>query len=186
MGAGQQRLEDMKRLDISPDLIKAYLINLAKTCLLIGALAGSMYLVKYIAGENPLASILDDIGVPFIWVTRAAMAAIGLMLVLTIFNTLTLTSYELVFEGDRLKYSYGNFIKVTKETDIVNTIRVNYNEYSPLKLGEIIVGFTDTDQPNLRVQYVDDVKYQCDLVNKLINLKRAQQVQKIEETGVVE
>jgi len=179
-------LRSIKKLDISPNLVKAYLINLTKTSLLVGALAGSFYLVQFLAGENPLTSILDEVGVPMIWVTRAALVAVGILLVLTIFDTLTLTSYELVFEGDSLKYSYGNFVKVTKETDIANTIRVNYKEYDPFKLGEIIVGFTDTEQPTLRVEYVDNVKYKCELVNKLISLKRAEQVQEIEEKGVLE
>ncbi len=185
MVTGPQSMEELDRLDISPNLVKAYLSDLTKTCLMICAISAGIYLGIYLAGEEVLTDMLARIGVPFVWLTWAAMVALGVLFVLTIFKTLQLTSYELLFEGKTLKYSYGNFVKVTKEADMTTTISVNYKEYSPFKLGELIVTFTDAGQPALRVQYVDDAKYQCDMVNKLINLRRAQQVQKIEETGVV-
>ncbi|MBU2560853.1 MAG: PH domain-containing protein [Nanoarchaeota archaeon] len=170
-----QDTQDIERLDISPSLIEAYLINIGKAILLIAALIGAFYFVQYLVGENPFISIFETLGLPWVWVTRIVVACIAVYLVLIIFSTLSLTSYELIFEGDTLTYSYGSFFKVTKSTPIANIVRVNFKEYNPLKLGDIVVEFTGTEVKELKVQYVSDAKRKCEWINKLISLKRSEQ-----------
>lgn len=181
---GKQDISDLQRLVVSPNLMKAYLLNLLKAVIFIAGTIGAFYFIILIAGENPFIEIFETIGIPFLWVKWALTGFFALFFILIIFNTLSLTSYELIFEGDTLTYSYGSFFKVTKSTEIANTIRVNYKEYKPMKIGDIIVGFTDTDKKDIVVQYVDKVKEQCDIINKIIHFKQAQEAQEMLENGV--
>ena len=182
----QQNLEDMKRLDVSSNLIVAYLINMGKALLLIAGLVGVFYLVQYLMGVNPFVDILDTVGIPLVWATRTAIACMGIFLFLIFLDTLSLTSYELVFEEDSLSYSYGSLFKRTKTTPTASIVRVNFKEYSPFKLGDILVEFTDTEERDLKIRYVSEAKQQCDLINKLMNFKKSQQTEEIITQGVIE
>ncbi len=181
----KEKLYGMKRLEVSSSLVKAYLINMGKSFAFIGSLMGSFYLTKYFLGSNPFEDVFSTIGIPMDWVVYAILGFFALLLVITIFNTIALTSYSLVFEGDALTYSYGSFFKITKSTEIVNIIRVNFVEYRPFRVGDVVVEFTDTEERTLKVQYVSDAKEQCDLISKLITLKKSQKTQEVLEKGVV-
>jgi len=181
----EENLEEIQRLEISSDLVKAYLINMTKSLIFIAALVGVFYFVIYILGENPFVDAFNTLGIPLVWGKWAFIAFAALFLVSALLNTLSLTSYGLVFEADNLKYSYGGFFKATKSTPIANIIRVNFKEYKPLQLGDIVVDFTGTEEKTLRVQYVSNAKHQCELINKLMNLKKSEQVEEISEKGVL-
>jgi hypothetical protein len=168
----EQKTEEMEKLDIYPNLMAAYAINLGKALVFVAALVGAFYFVEYIVGTNPFIDILDTLGIPLVWANRAIIVAIGIYFALTFFDTLSLTSYELIFEGDTLSYSYGSFIKVMKSTKMSNMIRANFNEYKPLKLGEMTVELTGTEEKVLKVRFVGSVREKCGLVNKLIELKK--------------
>ncbi|MBW2971932.1 hypothetical protein KY359_02750, partial [Candidatus Woesearchaeota archaeon] len=64
MTAEDSAAQGVERLDISSSLVNAYVINVGKALLLIGALIGAFYLVIFIVGENPFAGILETIGIP--------------------------------------------------------------------------------------------------------------------------
>jgi hypothetical protein len=179
-------LEEIERLEVSSSLMTAYLINMGKAIIFVAGLIGAFYLVLYITDTNPFIGMFETIGIPIVWATRVAIACIGIFLALAFFDTLALTSYRLVFEEDALSYSYGGFFKTTKSTPIANIVRVNFKEYKPLKLGDIIVEFTGTEEQILKVKYVSHAKEQCELVNKLISLKKSQKTEEIIEKGGVE
>lgn len=181
----QPRLEQIQRLEISSSLVKAYMINMGKAFFFVVAMAASIYLIQYYAGADMFKDAFDTIGLPIVWLTRAVVAFIGIFFLITIFSVVSLTSYSLIFEGDNLTYTFGSFFKVTKSTPIANIVRVNYVEYYPWKLGDIIVELTGTEEKSLKVQYVSNSKFQCELVNKLINLKKADLVNEISARGVV-
>ena len=181
----QPKLEQIHRLEISSSLVKAYLINMGKAFFFVAAMAGSIYLFQYYAGADMFKDAFDTIGIPIVWLSRAVIAFIGIFFLITLFSVLSLTSFSLVFEGDNLTYSFGSFFKVTKSTPISNIIRVNYIEYYPWKMGDIVVEMTGTEEKNLQIQYVTNAKFQCELVNKLINLKKADLVNEITARGVV-
>ncbi|MBN1544762.1 PH domain-containing protein [Candidatus Woesearchaeota archaeon] len=176
-----QDAQETERLDISPSLVQAYLLNVGKAILLVAALIGAFYFVQYIVGENPFISIFETLGLPLVWVMRIVVACIAAYLVLIIFSTLSLTSYELVFEGDSLTYSYGSFFKVTKSTPVANIVRVNFKEYHPLKIGDIVVGFTGTEEKTLTVQFVSDARQRCELINKIIMIR----MERLEQVGEI-
>jgi hypothetical protein len=175
----------MDRLTISSGLVQAYAINLGKIFIFLAALAAAYFAVLHFMGTDPFTQVFEDAGLPIIWVSRGIIAGIAILLVLAIFDTLSLTSYSLVFQGDTLSYSYGSFIKVTKSTPISNIIRVNFREYAPLKIGDLIVELTGTEEKNIKVQYVTDVKSNCELVNKLVKLKESEEDEEIREKGVL-
>ncbi|MFC1741052.1 hypothetical protein ACFL3V_00765 [Nanoarchaeota archaeon] len=175
---------DLERLDISSNLVAAYLINLAKACLLIAAMIGAFYLVQYILGENPFIDLFKTVDIPIVWAMRAVYGLIAAYLLVVIFSTLSLTSYELVFEGDTLKYSYGSIFKVENETKSANIIRTNYKEYSPFKLGEIEIEMTGTEKDKVVVKYVSEAKEQCGLINQLMTLKKSEEMDEVKGKGV--
>lgn len=171
---GHPPLEDIEKLEIRPDLVKAYILNMGKAVLLVAALAGAVYLVQYLAGTDPFADIFSTLGIPVVWAGRAVIAIIAVFFILTFFGTLSLTSYSLVFEGDKLKYSYGSFFKVTRSTPISSVVRVNFREYGPLSLGDLYLELSGTQDSTLKVQYVSDVGYHAGLIHKLIGLKMSE------------
>lgn len=168
-------LDDIEKIEIAPDLIKAYIINMGKAIIFVAAIAGAVYLVQYLAGTNPFVDIFNTLGIPMVWVTRAIIAIIAIFFIITFFSTLSLTSYSLVFEADTLKYSYGSFFKVTRSTPISSVIQVNFKEYSPAKLGDIILELSGTEEKTLKVEYVPDAGYQAGLINRLIRFKTSEQ-----------
>jgi len=181
----EPKLGEIKRIVITSSLVKAYLLNMGKAFLLIGALGGVVYALPFIVGANPFVEVFETIGIPVIWLTRSTIALIAAFLVTIFFTTLGMSSYKLVFEGDTLTYSYGSFIKVTKSTSISNIIGVNFYEYSPLKVGDLMIEFTDTREGILTIPYINKAKYQCDLINKLMTFKRIEREDEIREKGVV-
>jgi hypothetical protein len=178
-------LRSVERLEIYSDLIKAYFINMGKAVIFIVFLFALFFALEYFSGTNPFLDMFDTLGIPLLWVTRAIMISIGFFLVISLLNTTALTSNGLVFQGDTLTYSYGSFFKVTKSTPISNITRVNYKKYGPLKLGDIMVEITGTEEALIKVQYVSDVKYKCELINKLANLKKAENSEEVREKGVL-
>ena len=171
----KEPLEDVEKLEILPSLIKAYIINMGKTLLLVAALAGAVYLVQYIVGTNPFEEMFSALGIPMVWVMRSIMAIIAILLILTFFSTLSLTSYSLLFEAGSLKYSYGSFFKVTRSTPISNVIRVNFKEYFPFRIGDIVLELSGTEDRTLRIRYVSDVRHKAELINRLISLRNGVQ-----------
>jgi hypothetical protein len=115
-----------------------------------------------------------------VWLTRAAYVLIALFFLGAIFSTLSLTSYEVIFDGDTLNYSYGSFLKVSRSTPISNIMRVNFKEYSPLNIGELTLELTGTEDKSLKVQFVGDVKYTCEKINGLVNSKKSATLQQVD------
>ncbi len=179
-GASQE-----ERIVVSPSLISAYLLNMGKAVFFIAALVGAFYLVQHLAGSNPFAEAFGFFGIPLLWGFRAFVVLSGLMLVLAFFSTLSLTSYELVFDGNNLAYSYGSFFKITRSTPVTNIIRVNFREYSPSSLGDITVELTGTEEKEIKVQFVSKAKEKCERINSLINQKKSAAVQQVDvEAGL--
>jgi len=178
-------LRNVEKMEIFSDLMKAYLINMGKAVIFIAFIFGLFFALEYFSGTNPFLDMFDTLGVPMLWVTRAIIISIGFFLILSFFNTTALTSNGLVFQGDTLTYSYGSFFKVTKSTPISNITKVNYRKYAPLKLGDIMVEITGTEETLIKVQYVSDVKNKCELINKLANLKKAENSEEVREKGVL-
>jgi hypothetical protein len=177
----EQDLAEIEKIDISPSLMVAYLINIGKALIFMAVLAGAYSFVNYFAGTNLFLDTLNDIGIPLVWATRAAIIFFGAFLALAFFLTLSLTSYEFIFEGDTLTYSYGSFFKTTRSTPIANIIRVNFHKYLLSGLGDIELELTGTEEKLIKVQYVRNAQNQCDLINKLINLKKSDVVQNIDK-----
>jgi hypothetical protein len=178
-------LKAIERIEISPSVISAYLLELSKAFLIIASVVGAYFLVIFLAGEDPFVGILETLGIPAMWAIRAFIALSCLLIVAVFFNALSLTSYSLFFEGDSITYSYGSFFKVTDTTKIANITSVNFKPHSPLKLGDIIVELSGTEVKSVTVQYVSNAKQQSELINKLIIFKKSQQVEEINENGVV-
>ena len=182
----KKNLSDIERLEIRSDLVKAYLINMTKSTIFVAALIGVFYFVIYILGENPFVDAFHTMNIPLVYGRYAFISFIALFFISALFNTLSLTSFGLIFEGDTLIFSYGSLFRVTKSTPITNIIRVNYRKYALGKMGDIFVEFTGTQENRLRVQYVSDVEHKCNLVNKLISFKKSEQAEEIREKGVEE
>ena len=179
-------MEDIEKLEIRSDLVKAYLINMTKSIIFVAALIGVFYFVIYILGENPFVDAFRTMNIPLVYGKYAFICFAAIFFMSALFNTLSLTSFGLIFEGDTLVFSYGSLFRVTKSTPISNIIRVNYRKYMLGKMGDLFVEFTGTQENRLRVQYVSDVEHKCDLVNKLISLKKSEQEEEIREKGVEE
>jgi len=178
-------LSQMEKLDVSPNLIYAYLMNMSKSIILVAAVIGVFYFLEYVAGSNPFLTVFEILTIPIEWVMRGVIVCIAVYFALTFFDTLSLTSYELIFEGDLLSYSYGNFLKKTESTKIANITNVNFKEYAPFKIGEINVELTGTEEKDIKVRYVKSAKGKADLINKLVALKKAELAEEIRERGVV-
>ena len=181
----QQDLRSMDRLDVSSDMLKAYLINMGKAIFFIVFIFALFYLLKYFAVINPFIDMFNEFGIPLAQVLYAIYGAIVIFILISMMDVHALTSNSLVFEGDNLTYSYGSIFKMTKSTPIANITKVNYNEYTPFKLGDVVVEFTGTEEASIKVQYVSNVKYKCELMNKLMNLKKAELAEEVREKGVV-
>ncbi|MBW2965298.1 hypothetical protein KY363_07615, partial [Candidatus Woesearchaeota archaeon] len=161
--SGTENLQDIQRIVVRSNLVAAYMINMLKALLLVGGLIGAYFLVLRILGENPFEGVLDIVGIPFAWVTQGIMFVLGIVFVAIIFNTLSLTSFELVFEGDSVKYSYGSFFKISRSTDMTNVVRVNFQEYSMSRLGNLEVELTGSQDRKVIVQYVGKVSEKADM-----------------------
>jgi hypothetical protein len=181
----ENTLGNIETIRVSPSLINAYLIELSKALLIIGSVVGAYFLVRYLAGEDPFVGILDTLGIPVVWAIRALIALACLLLVAVFFSTLSLTSYSLFFEGDSLTYSYGSFFKATNTTKIANITSVNFKPHSVLKLGDVVVELSGTEVKSVTVQYVAKAKDVSELINKLVIFKKSQQVEEINQKGVV-
>ena len=174
-----------EKIFISPSIVSAYLLNIGKAVFFIAALVGAFYLVQYLVGSNPFLDVIDFIGVPMVWLQRAAYALIALFFISAFFSTLSLTSYELIFDGNTLNYSYGSFIKVSRSTQVSNIIRVNFKEYSPLSLGEMTLELSGTEDKSLKLQFVGKVKDKTARINSLINQNKSSTLQKVDmEVGL--
>jgi predicted PurR-regulated permease PerM len=172
---------DIDRLVVSSALVKAYVINMGKSILFVAALAGIYFTALYFLGFNPVLDALEKIGVSAAWAIRGVIAIIAAYFIIIIFSVSSLASFELVFEGDNLTYSYGSFFKTTKTTSITNIIRVNYKLYSPMKIGDLVLELTGTDDKTLVVQYISRAKENCEIINKLISFKRSQELDSIRD-----
>lgn len=173
------------KIFVSPSLVSAYLINIGKAVFFIAAIIGAFYLVQYLVGVNPFLDIVEFIGIPMVWLERAAYALIAIFFISAFFSTLSLTSYELIFDGNTLNYSYGSFIKVSRSTQVSNIIRVNFKEYSPLTIGDLNLELTGTEDKALKLQFVSDVKTQAEMINSLINKEKSKTLQKVDmEVGL--
>lgn len=175
--------QDMQRLVVRSNLVAAYMINMFKALLLVGGLIGAYFLVLHVLGENPFGGVLDIVNVPLVWVTRGIMFVLGIVFVAIIFNTLSLTSYELVFEGDSVRYSYGSVFKISRSTDITNIFRVNYQQYSMSRLGDIVVELTGTTDKKITVQYVGNVAGKAEIINKLVRFKKSEGLSAVPRGG---
>ncbi len=184
--SGQRHYNNQaEKIFISPNLVAAYIINIGKAVLFIAAVIGAFYFVQYLVGSNPFVEIIEFIGIPMVWLERAAYALIALFFLSAFFSTLSLTSYELIFDGNNLNYSYGSFIKVSRSTQVSNIIRVNFKEYSPLSLGELTLELSGTEDKSLKLQFVGKVKENADLINNLINQNKSATLQRVDmEVGL--
>ena len=179
-----QSTTELDRIVISSALIKAYVINMGKSILFVAALAGIYFTALHFLGFNPVLDALEKVGVSAAWALKGTIAIIAAYFVIIIFSVSNLASFELIFEGDTLSYSYGALFKTTKTTRISNIIRVNYKRYSPMKIGDIVIELTGTDDKNLVVQYISRAKENCEIINKLVNFKKSQEMDAL-KNGVV-
>lgn len=178
--------EQLDKLVVSSSLVKAYLINMSKSLILLGILVGAYFGIERILGFNPVLYGLDLIHVSPDLALKVVIGLVAGYLTLIIFDASKLASSELVFEGDFLTYSYGALIKTTKTIHITNIIRVNFKEYSLLKVGDLIIELTGTDDKTLIIQYVSHVERNCGIINELINFKKYQQMEAINEESIEE
>ncbi|MBW2965141.1 hypothetical protein KY363_06805, partial [Candidatus Woesearchaeota archaeon] len=59
-------------------------------------------------------------------------------------------------------------------TDMTNVVRVNFQEYSMSRLGNLEVELTGSQDRKVIVQYVGKVSEKADMVNKLVRFKKSQ------------
>ncbi len=172
-----------QHIAVKSNLVAAYMLNMFKAILLIGGLIGAYFLILNLLGEDPINGVLDIIDIPFIWVTQGVAGIMALVFIGIIFNTLSLTSYQIIFDGNNVTYSYGNFFKVTRSADITNVLRVNFREYSPSRLGDISIELTGTGDRTIKVQYVGHAARQADIINNIISARKSSSLSRIDSRG---
>ncbi|MBW2967471.1 hypothetical protein KY362_03215 [Candidatus Woesearchaeota archaeon] len=174
---------ETEHLVVSPSLVKSYLVNTLKDVFLLGSLFAALYFVDMFVGREFFEDAFQTLGVPFVWTMYILIGLVVIVFGATFFSTLSLTSYELIFTGDKVKFSYGSFLKVTKETKIANIVRVNYKGYGYLGLGDILVELSGTEEKNMKVRYVSSAKDVCEQVNDLVRMKKGEQAADVVGTG---
>jgi len=174
-----ERLNDSAKVDVYPDLISAYLINMGKALILVGGIVGMYFLAIRLLATNPFIDALNTIGVDPVWGMRGAFAAIGIYFFLVLMDTLSLTSYGLVFADNNLTFSYGNIFKVRKTVPFSAVLRVNFNAYSPFKFGDVLVELTGTEIKQVKVRYVANAAAVCQQINQMIRQTVSQKISEV-------
>jgi hypothetical protein len=158
---------------------RVYGVSLVKSVFIVGGLLLIGYLcVRFIAGFNPFAFLFETFGITKLYIFLGFMV---IVIMYTLFEASQIPSTNIVFEGNRLTYSGGTFLKSTKSIPLSKVTRVNFKKAAPFQFGDLTIELTGTEEKSLVVQYVADVEKKCSLINQLLGVEAPE-----EETAAVE
>jgi len=154
-------------LFVSPSLIKAYAANLTKILFLFATVVGAYFIASGFVGQEYIVSMLKQVGVSLSLVKNISIGIASVILVLTIFDTTSLSSIGLSLRGRNFTFSHGNFFKSTQTFHLSSIIRVNYREYWPLKTGVLTLELSGTTLKKIEVPYASRVREVCRHIDRL-------------------